>query len=192
MSGAGSGGRTSLPDKVVAIDGALSRARLPHAFGGALALAYYAEPRSTVDIDVNVFVEPTAAERVEDALGPLGVTPNPDRAALQRDGQSRWRWDQTPVDLFFNNDPIHDAMSKRTRRVPFGETQIPILSPEHLLLCKVAFDRPKDWLDIKQMLLLTPEIDAGEIEPWLERLLDEGDPRRPRLKALLDRASPGT
>jgi len=45
--------RPSLPEKVVAIDSALTG--LPHAFGGALALAYYAEPRATVDIDVNVF-----------------------------------------------------------------------------------------------------------------------------------------
>lgn len=191
MSATGNRARIPLPDKVVAIDGALSRAGLPHAFGGALALAYYAEPRATIDVDVNVFVEPTAAARVEAALSPLGVTPNPDRAALERGGQARWRWEQTPIDLFFKNAPIHEAMAKWTRRVPFGEIQIPILSPEHLLLCKVAFDRPKDWLDIEQMLLLTPEIDVDEIEQWLERLLDTGDPRRPRLTALLDRASPG-
>jgi hypothetical protein len=45
---------SSLPEKVVAIDRALDD--VPHAFGGALALAYYAEPRATVDIDLNVFV----------------------------------------------------------------------------------------------------------------------------------------
>lgn len=190
MNASEGGSPTPLPDKVVAIDDALGQARLPHAFGGALALAYYAEPRATIDVDVNVFVEPTAADRVEAALAPLGVTPNPDRAALERDGQSRWYWDRTPVDLFFNNAPIHEAMAKRTRRVPFGEIQIPILSPEHLLLCKVAFDRPKDWLDIEQMLLLTPEIDADEVELWLKRLLDAGDPRWLRLNNLLDRASP--
>src|SRR5659263_502227 len=39
----------SLPDKVVALDRALDDASIDHAFGGALALAYYAEPRSTVD-----------------------------------------------------------------------------------------------------------------------------------------------
>ena len=44
----------TLAQRVEAIDAALSE--LPHAFGGALALAYYAEPRSTIDIDVNVFI----------------------------------------------------------------------------------------------------------------------------------------
>src|SRR5688572_33090851 len=110
----------SLPEKVVAIDAALAGARIPHAFGGALALAYYAEPRATIDVDVNVFLVPAAAVSVENALTPLGVVPHPDRAALERDGQSRWQWDLTPVDLFFANHPIHDAMRDAARTVPFG------------------------------------------------------------------------
>ncbi len=44
----------TLAKRVLAIDHALSS--IPHAFGGALALAYYAEPRATIDIDLNVFV----------------------------------------------------------------------------------------------------------------------------------------
>src|SRR5262249_14713784 len=44
----------SLPERILAIDRAL--VAVPHAFGGALALAYYAEPRATVDIDLNVFL----------------------------------------------------------------------------------------------------------------------------------------
>lgn len=42
-------------------------------FGGALALAYYAEPRMTVDVDVNVFVPPREHATVMGALLPLGV-----------------------------------------------------------------------------------------------------------------------
>ena len=56
----------TLPERVVALDGAL--ARFPHAFGGALALAYYAEPRATIDIDLNVFVP---ADRYTDVAAPL-------------------------------------------------------------------------------------------------------------------------
>ena len=119
----------SLPEKVVAIEEALSAGGIEHAFGGALALAYYAEPRATIDVDVNVFIAPTHHERVFKALGPLGVERPDDQTALERDGQSRWRWGRTPVDLFFSNDPIHEAMRRATRSVPFGEAEIPILSP---------------------------------------------------------------
>ncbi|MGI8726439.1 MAG: nucleotidyl transferase AbiEii/AbiGii toxin family protein [Solirubrobacterales bacterium] len=177
----------TLPERVIAVDLALSEANISHAFGGALALAYYAEPRSTLDIDVNVFVRPRAADQVEAALSPLGVEAVGDREALIRDGQARWRWDQTPVDLFFSNDPIHEAMAEMARRVPFGGTTIPIIAGEHLLICKVAFDRPKDWIDIEQMLLMSEGLNRVEVERWLERLLGEDDPRRERLESLLNR-----
>ncbi len=180
----------ALPDKVLAIDESLSGERIPHAFGGALALAYYAEPRATIDIDVNLFIDPTEADRAEHALTPLGVSPDGDRVALERDGPARWWWDRTPVDLFFANDPIHQAMREQLRRVPFGEARIPILSPEHLMVCKVAFDRAKDWLDIEQMLLLDPELDRRELQRWLDRVLDRADQRYEHIARLLDRAAP--
>ena len=40
---------------VLAVHDHLIGAGVEHAFGGALALAYYAEPRATADVDVNVF-----------------------------------------------------------------------------------------------------------------------------------------
>lgn len=178
----------ALPDKVVALDQALGKARIPHAFGGALALAYYAEPRATIDVDINVFVAPAQHPKVEGALVPLGVRPNPDSAALVRDGQARWFWDETPVDLFFSNAPIHDAMKRAIRTAPFGDARIPILAPEHLLVCKAAFDRPKDWLDIEQMALVTPALDHAEIWRWMDRIAEPDDSRHVRLKKLLERA----
>ena len=56
----------TLAQRVLALESSLSD--LPHAFGGALALAYYAEPRATIDIDLNVFV-PT--DRFAEVAGPL-------------------------------------------------------------------------------------------------------------------------
>lgn len=175
----------SLPEKVLAIADALHKARIPHAFGGALALAYYAEPRATIDIDVNVFVPPPDHARVARALEPLGVKAT-DPSAILRDGQDRWRWDETPIDLFFSNDPIHDAMKTAARRVPFGDSRIPILAPEHLLVCKAAFGRPKDWLDIEQMILMTDRLDRDEVWEWMTRIAAADDPRLERLRDLLD------
>lgn len=179
-------GEPSLPEKVVALDEALAAKRIPHAFGGALALAYYAEPRATMDIDVNAFCRPERHRFVADALEPLGVIGGNDAAALERDGQTRWWWGRTPVDLFFSYDEIHDAMAGQIRRVPFGGTLIPILAPEHLLVCKAAFDRPKDWLDIEQMLLLT-DVDPADVRHWMERLVGTDDPRWRRLEETLAR-----
>lgn len=172
----------ALPDKVVAIHEALVAGRVAHAFGGALALAYYAEPRATVDIDLNVFLAPSRLDELRQHLGPLGVTGEAD--AVERDGQCRLWWGRTPLDLFFAYDAIHDAMRRALRRVPFGAATLPILAPEHLAVCKAMFDRTKDWLDIEQMLLCTEHLDPREVEDWLVALLGEGDQRGERFGRL--------
>lgn len=181
------GSSPSLPQKVIAINEALADAKVPHAIGGALALAYYAEPRTTIDVDVNVFVPTNRWPAVRDALSPLGVDVGVDLDALERDGQVRLWWDRNPVDLFFSYDPFHDEMRRAARRVPFAETTIPILSPEHLAVCKAMFDRPKDWLDIEQILVATDPLDLPEIEAWLESMVGDANPRITRLREIVER-----
>lgn len=175
----------SLPDKVVAVHAACEGAQLAHAFGGALALAYYAEPRATVDIDLNVFVPAERHADVVAALAPLGIDAT-DVDTLVRDGQCRWHWGRTPLDLFFAYDPFHDAMQAAARTVGFADTSIPVLAPEHLTVCKAVFDRPKDWLDIEQILVGADAFDAGEAQRWMQRIVGERDDRADRLGALLD------
>jgi len=174
-----------LPDKVTAVHETLQTARIPHAIGGALALAYHAEPRATIDIDVNLFVPADRWRDVVDALAEIGVaTDDLDPAALQRDGQCRLWWGDNPVDLFFAYDPIHDEMQKELRRVPFDGDMIPILSPEHLAVCKAMFDRRKDWLDIEKMLIANDDLDLSAVESWLRRMVGERDGRLERLEEL--------
>ncbi len=179
----------TLPDKILDIHHALANASISHAFGGALALAYYAEPRATDDIDINVFLAPNDFPRIQLALQPLGVDTQVDPAAVQRDGQCRLSWTRTPIDVFLAYDQIHQAMRKQTRIVPFGDQRIPILGPEHLLACKVVFDRPKDWLDIEQMLVCVEDLDMPDIQHWLHRILGAEDPRHARLDQLAQTAS---
>jgi hypothetical protein len=175
----------SLPEKVIAIHEGFRKAKIPHAIGGALALAYYAEPRATIDVDVNVFVAVERWEEVVGALASLGVDSsklNP--RSLERDGQCRLWWGDNPVDVFFASEEIHEEMPKAIRRVPFADTTIPILGPEHLAVCKAMLDRPKDWLDLEQMLIAADDFDASEVERWLARMVGEDDGRLEHLREL--------
>ncbi len=179
--------RLSLPQKVVEVHRALASVGVGHAFGGALALAYYGEPRTTHDIDLNVFVTTHRSRRALEALGAIGLDVALDpgrRAAMRRDEQVRVIWGRTPVDLFFSSLPLHRAMATSAVTVPFGPTTIPILSVEHLVVCKVAFDRRKDWLDIEQVLVACERIDTSEIEGWLDDLLGADDQRTRRFVQL--------
>ena len=72
----------SLVEKIVEVHRGLTRVGIDHAFGGALALAYYTdEPRATADIDLNVALPASDARRAFAAL-PDAVEwgPRPSRA----------------------------------------------------------------------------------------------------------------
>ena len=179
------GSKPSLPDKVIAVHEQLRGAKISHAFSGDLALAYYTEPSPTAHIDLNVFVPVERWQEAIDALAPLGIEiEDLDPVALERNHQCSLWWGNTSWDLFFAYDAIHEAMPKEARRVPFAGTTLPILAPEHLAVCKAMFDRPKDWLDIEQMLVAAEGLDVTAVEGWLERMVGEGDPRLQRLAEL--------
>lgn len=167
---------------MAAIEGALGE--VPHAFGGALALAYYAEPRATIDIDLNVFVPEAQAERVFEPLRRLGVDCTA-AAEVSGQGQTRVWWESTPVDLFFSYDPFHEAAQRAVRIVPFADETITILGAEHLVVCKVVFDRPQDWVDVAAMIESGTAVDAAEVARWVGRIVGDDDPRFERVLALL-------
>ncbi len=175
----------TLPERIAALERALSD--IPHAFGGALALAYYAEPRATIDVDVNVFVSPDHYADVARPLVALGVEADDEEAvsAVARDGQTRVMWGHTPIDLFFAYDAFHAAAAVARRNVPFADTTIPILAPEHLIVCKVVFDRPRDWVDIDAMVDAGVTLDVAEVLRWVGRIAGDSDPRYERIVAVL-------
>lgn len=175
----------TLPGKVIELTTSLDRAKIPHAFGGAIALAYYAAPRATNDIDLNVFLPTADFDQLVTALETLGIDVATDRKALERDGQCRITWGRTPIDLFMANVELHEEMANQTRKQPFAETTIRVLSPEHLLVCKALFDRPKDWIDIEQVVLTMPELKTEVILDWLGALAGKRDDRTKRFAKLL-------
>jgi hypothetical protein len=174
----------TLPERIVAIHRALSKAGLPHAFGGAIALAYATlDPRGTSDVDVNIFTPASEPERALAAL-PEGIDQPPGTAdAIARDGQIRLWWDETPIDLFFDYVPLHDEAARHRRTVPFEGEQIPILGPVELAVFKIMFDRTRDWADLEAMLA-AGTLDATAVDRSLANLLERDDPRFERLRTL--------
>ena len=96
-------------------------------------------------------------------------------------------WDETPIDLFFAYDAFHDAAAVARRGVPFAESTIAILAPEHLVVCKVVYNRPKDWLDIDTMIDADEMIDVAEVLRWVGRIAGDTDPRYQRIASVLTR-----
>ena len=174
----------SLPDKIVAVHEAFATAGLPHAFGGALALAWCTQrARGTIDIDVNVFVP---ADRVDDVLGAMPgdvVATVEQRGQLATDGQTRLWWDTTPVDVFLDTTPFHHAVGERVRWEPFGDSVLPFLACRDLAVFKAFFDRTKDWADLEEMAV-AGTLDVEAVTGVLVRYLGADDARVARLVAL--------
>ncbi|HXB37445.1 MAG TPA: hypothetical protein VNU75_07045 [Acidimicrobiales bacterium] len=177
---------SDLAPKIVSLHEMLDSAGVPHQFGGAIALAWYRNPRATTDIDVNVTLPPAAAEPVLGLLGGLGVTvTREDRAAIARDGQARLDWGGSYLDVFFATTDFHLEMAQLARVVRFGPVDMPILAPEHLIVCKVIFDRAKDWLDIEEILRWGTEVDGARTLHWVGEFLGPETEQHARLVGLL-------
>ena len=174
----------TLPEKIVALHRGFDRADVPHAFGGALALAWCTErARGTIDVDVNLFVPPDQAADVLRAL-PRGVAwSDADEARIERDGQARLWWDATPVDVFFNTTAFHEGVASRVRHEPFLGVDIPFLACRDLAVFKAFFDRTKDWADLEEMAA-AGSLDVEAVLGVLARYLGGDDPRIARLRTV--------
>lgn len=182
--------RPSLVGLVIALNDSLSEAGVGHGFGGALALAYYtSQPRTTSDIDINIA---SSIEMVAEVFKVLPHAISWDTASIaqcKRDGQIRLWCGQPqkgiPVDLFFPQHEFHESVAAAVSMHPFGteEYLIPIISAAHLAVFKALYNRPKDWVDISEMLL-AGSVDVLEVDLWLERLLGTHDEVLQRFRQL--------
>ena len=156
-------------DAVVELHDGLEAAGLPHAFGGAFALLWCTgEPRTTVDIDLNVFVPPTEIDRVLAALPPEVKATDADVAALTGIGQCRLFLERIPVDLFLDTTGFHADVHLHVERHELGGRSLPFLGCNDLAVFKAFFNRRKDWADIEAML------EAGRLDvPYVTGVLAE-------------------
>jgi hypothetical protein len=175
---------SELVEKLFAVHDALAATSIPHAFGGAIALAYCVEePRGTRDLDVNIFCDAAEAAAVLAAL-PDGVSvTDADVAAVEDVGQRRLFWDGVPIDVFLNNLPLHEAVSDAVVWVALEGRQVPVLDCASLAVFKSLFDRTKDWADLEAIAVATPE-DIEAAARTVAGLVGEDDPAYRRLAAI--------
>ena len=175
---------TALPAKMLAIHRSLRVARIAHAFGGALALAWCTRhARGTIDLDINVFVDPDRTTQVLAGLPSEVVATEADRALLERDGQARLWWASTPVDIFLDTTEFHEQVATRVRWEPFAGDHLPFLACQDLAVFKAFFNRTKDWADLEAMAA-ADSLDVTAVAGVLARYLGADDDRIRRLLAL--------
>jgi hypothetical protein len=180
----------SFVEFVLEIHRTLAGAGMAHAFGGALALAYVAEPRGTVDVDVNVFSPVDDIDSVLGVFSEIDLRPEENRARWVPTAGIRLRREAGPypVDLFASLDDRYTEIARRTVTHPFGpaNVELPFLSAEDLAVFKLSFGREKDWVDLRSIASSQSGLDADYVERQLIGLRGAGMyPRLTRFQRLL-------
>ncbi len=179
---------SSLVGAVGALIDALESEGLPYAFGGAIALSAWSEPRATTDIDLNIWVEDPDIADVVAVLARAGVKVDAGVAAAQADATGMFfgRHGDYRVDIFVPSIPFYAEAQKRRRRVRLADRDTWVLSAECLTVFKMLFFRPKDIVDVARLLTIAgPGFDRDYVRHWLVETMGEDDVRVARWDKLV-------
>ena len=186
LSAGGLSKATPRDEKVALLARGLEAADVPHAFGGDLALGYYALPEAVVAPELLVFEPAARMGQALTALAKLGLGAERERelAQLRESGSTRLAWGRIAVEVYCAWDAWHEDCRRRIRRVPFGEDAIWILSAEDLTVTAtlaglVGQDARLPPVELERLLFgRVGSLDLAYVRDWLDRILDPADPRR--------------
>ena len=170
----------SLVEVVTSLIDHLEASQIPYAFGGAIALSAWSEPRATTDVDLNLWVSDDELPAALVLLQRAGVTVDADdalRGARER-GMFAAPHGSYRVDVFVPSVPFYDEALGRRIRVTLAERQTWVLSAESLAVFKMLFFRPKDLVDLARLLEIhRPPLDAAFVRRWLVDMVGAEDVR---------------
>lgn len=155
----------------------LDAADIAYMVTGSLALSHYAQPRMTRDIDLVVAIGPQDVERFAEALGSeFECDVDAIRTAVSRQGLFNLIHPERVVKVDFvvrKDTPFRLEEFSRRRRVTFASQSIWVVSPEDLLLSKLAWAKdsrsPVQLADAKS-LIESAAIDWRYTEQWATNL----------------------
>ncbi|TYT75023.1 nucleotidyltransferase family protein [Desulfobotulus mexicanus] len=141
---------------------ALDKKKIAYALCGGLALAVYARPRATLDIDI--MVEPDLLDEIKDVLSDLGynIPAAPmffKNNAIQIHRLTKIDSDSEEhlmVDLLLATPEVRDSWEKRVT-VDWDNSSLTVLSPEGLIFLKSLRKSGQDLDDIHYLKELVDE-----------------------------------
>lgn len=153
----------------------LSGLRVPYMVVGAMAQAVWGLPRSTVDVDVTVWVEEAG---IKDFVGELSkhfnVLPS---QPLEFIRDTRVLPVKTPggvhIDIMFGMSPFEmEALNRAVTRKVAG-TDAKFCTAEDLILHKIISEREQDLLDVRQLIdIRKTELDREYLDTRVKELAD--------------------
>lgn len=159
---------------------------------GGMATRIWGLPRSTFDVDLTVALDPDALSRFSVRLEDAGfVVPEPHRKGFADTlkGMGKFSFHDyafSPpilVDCFLPTTTYQRKAISRRREVELEARKVWVISPEDLILHKLVASRPRDLIDIDDVLLIQGDaVDRAYLRQWaaalgVSALLDERMPK---------------
>ena len=171
-----------LAEKILLLHDALVEAEIPHALGGGHATAFYRRRRTTIDIDMAIFV---TKEKVDSVLKPIrdltGISwkeKEKVKKQIKEHDQAVTHWGRTRIDLFFSVGEFHDTVQERVVEKDIKGRKIPVISAEDIIIFKSLFGRSHDWADIEEICEAQGDaLDLDYLQYWLELIPDDDGDR---------------
>lgn len=143
---------------------------------GGLAVSAWAAPRTTLDVDVTVHVPdvdvPAFVERLTGVFRVLVNDPVSfarARRVLPLETTTGGR-----IDLVFALLPFEEAAIARAKPCAFGDIEVPVCSPEDLIIHKVISERARDRDDVRSIITAQRDaIDRAYLDPIVAALASD-------------------
>jgi len=152
----------------------LDNACIPYMLTGSLAMAVYAVPRMTRDIDVVVELEPKDVKRFSSLFsGDCYVDENMVRDAISSRTMFNVIHNQWIVKADFivrKDDPYHEGEFTRRNHIDIEGTRVAIVAPEDLILSKLVWAKESQselqTRDVGQLIRGVKDLDWQYLERW--------------------------
>jgi len=124
-------------------------------FIGGLAVQHWGEPRQTNDVDATIWTEfgnerPVIDRLLEDLTGRIE---NADQFALINRVLLVQESGGVDVDVALAAFPFERELIGRARKQPFRDSKLLICGPSDLIILKAFANRPRDWQDIRGIMI---------------------------------------
>jgi hypothetical protein len=152
---------------------ALERQGVPYMVIGGHANALWGEPRSTLDIDVTVWLEDEQIPELVEGLSPEFTVLVTDAVGFVRetrvlplDAAGGLR-----VDVIFGLLPFEEDAIRRAVPIEVGGQQVRFVTAEDLILLKIVSTRDRDLEDVRGIVRRRlKKLDVGYLEPRIREL----------------------
>jgi len=150
----------------------LDKHSLPYMIIGGQAVLLYGEPRLTRDIDITLGVNVDHLDRLLTAVHELSLKPLPqDIESFVGETMVLPTLDKHTgirVDFIFSYTPFETNAIQRAKTVIILGQNIAFASPEDLIIHKIFAGRPRDFEDVRMILMKNPNLDISYIRKWLK------------------------